>query len=121
MTNIFISLFLIVEAFVFHHFIPVTLTAYSARVRETDSTPNITASNKRVKEGHVALSRDLERKFGLRFGDKINIHKIGIFEFQDRMHRRKKKQVDIFMKSTKMALKFGVKKGFIILKKKKRS
>jgi len=117
--NLFISLLVILNAFAVNHFIPVKITAYSARVQETDSTPNITASNKRVRVGYVALSRDLERDFNLRFGDKIHIHKIGTFEFQDRMHRRKKRQVDIFMKSTRKALKFGVQKGLITFKKRK--
>ena len=38
----------------------VTLTAYSARKCETDSTPTITASGKKVRPGIVALSRDME-------------------------------------------------------------
>ncbi len=121
MINLFISLLVIIELLVVNRFVPVKMTAYSARACETDSTPNITASNKRVKEGYVALSRDLERDFNLRFGDKINVHGIGTFEFQDRMHKRKRRQIDIFMKSTKRALQFGVKKGFIVFKKTERS
>lgn len=120
MTNLFISLFIVIELIAVNHFVPVKITAYSARVQETDSTPNITASNKRVKEGYVALSRDIERDFGLRFGDKIHVHNIGTFEFQDRMHRRKRRQIDIFMRSTKKALRFGVQKGFVVFKKKER-
>jgi 3D (Asp-Asp-Asp) domain-containing protein len=120
MANIFISLLVIIELLVVNHFIPVKITAYSARACETDSTPNITASNKHVKVGYVALSRDLESDYNLRFGDKIHVYDIGTFEFQDRMHRRKKRQIDIFMHSTRKALKFGVQKGFIIINKKER-
>ena len=100
-----------------HAVLPVKMTAYSARACETDSTPNITASNKRVKEGYIALSRDIEKKFRLRFGDKVYVKGIGFFEFQDRMHRRKKRQIDIFMHSTKRALKFGVQKELILIEK----
>ena len=91
----------------------VTVTAYSAEVNQTDSTPHITASNKHVKEGYIALSRDLEKDLGLHFGDLILLEGgiYGIFEFQDRMHKRKKRQVDIFYYSTKKAIEFGVKKA----------
>lgn len=96
--------------------IPVTVTAYNAEVAQTDSTPFITASNKRVREGIVALSRDLERDYGLTWGDKVYIIGIGEFEFQDRMNRRFKKRVDIFMWSKRRALKFGKKKAKLIIK-----
>lgn len=91
----------------------VTVTAYSAEVNQTDSTPHITASNKTVKEGYIALSRDIEKDLGLHFGDLILLEGgiYGIFEFQDRMHKRKKRQVDIFYHSTKEAIEFGVKKA----------
>ena len=45
--------------------IPVTITAYSPRKGETDNTPFITASNKRVREGIIALSRDLEEELSI--------------------------------------------------------
>ena len=98
----------------------VKVTAYTARVCETDSTPTITASNKRVREGYVALSRDLEKRYNLRFGDRVLIKKIGIFEFQDRMHRRKKRQVDIYMNSLSKAKEFGVKRGELLIWKRGR-
>jgi len=98
----------------------VKITAYTARVQETDSTPTITASNKRVKEGYVALSRDLERRYNLKFGDRIYLERYGIFEFQDRMHRRKRGQVDIYMSSLKRAKQFGVKSGQLLIWKRRR-
>jgi 3D (Asp-Asp-Asp) domain-containing protein len=97
----------------------VTLTAYSARKCETDSTPTITASGKKVRPGIVALSRDLEALFGFKFGDKIILEGHKELVFEDRMHKRKKLQLDIFMTKTKDALKFGVKKGILILEAKK--
>jgi len=97
--------------------IPVTITAYSPRKGETDSTPFITASNKRVREGIIALSRDLEEELELKFGDQIHIEGYGYFQFEDRMHKRKKKHVDIFMFETKRALKFGKQKGNLIIRR----
>ena len=100
------------------HKIPVTVTAYSSRVCETDNSPTITASNKKVREGYIALSRDIERKYGLKFGDKVHLKGYGEYQFEDRMHRRKRRQVDIFMHSTKRALKHGRKKSVLIIRKK---
>ena len=117
MTHILIFTLAMIGMFESNHVLPVKMTAYSARVCETDSTPGITASNKKVKEGYIALSRDIERDFSLHFGDKVYVNGIGVFEFQDRMHKRKKRQIDIFMKSTKNALKFGVKKGLILIER----
>ena len=87
----------------------VTVTAYNAVKSQTDSTPNLTASNKKPIEGYCGVSRDLEKLLGLKFGDFIYLEDIGSFQFQDRMHKRKKMQVDIFMKSVKKAKEFGVK------------
>jgi len=97
----------------------VTLTAYSARKCETDSTPTITASGKKVRPGIVALSRDLEALFDFKFGDNVILEGHKTLTFEDRMHKRKKLQVDIFMVKTKDALKFGVKTGILILEGKK--
>lgn len=93
----------------------VKVTAYTASVEECDDTPNITASNKRVKVGYIALSRDIEKDFGYKFGDIIIIQGIGYFIFEDRMHKRKTRQVDIFMLSKKSALKFGVQQDIMVI------
>lgn len=95
--------------------IPVTITAYSSRECETDSTPDITASGKKVRSGMVALSRDLETSLGLKFGAHILLEDIGIFVFEDRMHKRKRLQVDIFMDKTEDALEWGVKEGIFVI------
>jgi len=88
----------------------LNVTAYTASVEETDDTPFITASNQQVRVGICALSRDIEKDFGLKFGDEIIIEGLGKFEFQDRMNKRLKKHVDIFMSSKFEAFKFGRKK-----------
>lgn len=100
--------------------IKVDVTAYSPTVGQTDSTPFITASNKYVSEGYIAISRDLEKY--LSFGDKVFIKDIGIFEVQDRMNRRWRKRVDVFFFDTKKARRFGkLQKEMWILESKKLS
>ena len=95
--------------------IPVKVTAYNPVRSQTDSSPLITASNKRVRLGMVALSRDLEREFGLMFGDTIYLDGIGRFVFEDRMHRRKRRQADILMFNPIEARKFGVKNSYLFI------
>jgi 3D (Asp-Asp-Asp) domain-containing protein len=87
--------------------IPVVVTAYNPLESQTDSTPHLTASNKLVRPGIVALSRDLEEEFGFTFGDTVVIQGIGSFVFEDRMHKRWRRRVDILMFSREDARKFG--------------
>ncbi len=89
----------------------VTVTAYSPSVDETDSTPYITASNTRVRDGICALSRDIEKELDLRFGDMIYLEGIGTCEFQDRMHKRMRRTVDLFIWWKRAAKRFGVIEG----------
>lgn len=95
--------------------IQVTATAYNATEAQCDDTPTITASNQKVRPGIIALSRDLEKSLGLKFGDIVMLdgEVIGLFEFQDRMNKRKKKSVDIFMEKYEDAKEFGVKKAIL--------
>ena len=77
-------------------------TAYNALPEQTDDTPEITASGKRVKEGIVANNC-------LPFGTKIAVND-QIFEVQDRMNRRFGcDKFDIFMWDYQAAKEFGVK------------
>jgi len=94
----------------------VWLTAYSSSVDETDDTPFITASGKRVRDGIVATNF-------LPFGTKIKIPKVfgdKIFVVEDRMHPRKVGIVDIWMPSKKEAIKFGSFKADIVVLEDKR-
>jgi 3D (Asp-Asp-Asp) domain-containing protein len=77
---------------------------------------NITASGKRVKEGMLALSRDVERNLGLNFGDRVLLHGLGVFEFQDRMASRWTHKADVFMHSDHKARSFGVKRHIVLVK-----
>jgi len=97
--------------------IPITVTKYNPEPNQTDSTPFIMASNKTVYVGAIALSKDLEEKYGFKFGDKVFLEKLGTYVFQDRMHERWTKKADIFSFSREEALKFGlVKTNLIIIK-----
>jgi len=87
--------------------IPIVVTAYSPTKDQCDDDPLITASNIRVRDGIIALSRDLEKDLNLKFGDRVSIEGVGEFEFQDRMNRRWLRKADIFMWSREEALRFG--------------
>ena len=93
--------------------VPVRITAYNPVEEQTDETPLTMASGKTVYRGAVALSRDLEADLGLRFGDSIEIDGLGLFVFEDRMHRRWKRTVDILLFSPEKARRFGVQHGFL--------
>lgn len=98
----------------------VTVTAYSSTPDQTDATPFVTASGRRVRPGIVAVSRDLEAR-GLTFGTRLVITDVGgpgcgavawelvgkTLEVDDRMHRRKRRQLDVWMPSRAKALRFG--------------
>lgn len=83
--------------------IPVVLTAYSSTIAQTDDTPFITASGAFVREGIVAanfLPMGTKIKIPDLYGDKV-------FVVEDRMHPRKKYQVDIWFPDYWDALNFG--------------
>ncbi|MDO8557359.1 MAG: hypothetical protein Q7R98_02750 [Candidatus Jorgensenbacteria bacterium] len=89
----------------------VWVTAYSSSQDETDSTPNITASNKAPHDGVLAANF-------LKLGEKVKIPSLfgdKIFTVEDRMNKRKKNFVDIWMPTKQDALKFGIAKADIVL------
>jgi len=94
----------------------LTVTAYSPRAQETDSTPTITASMKKVKEGTIAVSRDLFNA-GWTFGKEVYITGYGVFTINDLMNKRFEKRIDVFYWNTKKALKFGKKELVVALMK----
>ncbi len=86
----------------------VKATAYNAHPRQTDDTPEICAWGDKVRPGIIAISRDLE-KSGLTRGKEVHIEGIGKVVVMDRMHRRKRNQIDLYMENHKDAVEFGVK------------
>jgi len=85
--------------------ISVTLTTYTTSVKETDSTPNITASGFKIdtlnpmKHRIIAVSRDLKKKW--KFGTKVRITGAGKYNgtyyVRDVMNKRYKKRIDILI------------------------
>ncbi len=90
----------------------VTVTAY----HHCPGSKGITASGRRVKVGMIALSRDLERNLNMDFGDRVLLHGMGVFEFQDRMAPRWNKKVDIYLSNQCKARNFGVKRYVVLVK-----
>lgn len=84
--------------------IKMVITAYSSTENQTDDTPFITASNKRVADGIIANNM-------LPFGTKVRIPQLygsKIFTVEDRMHKRKGKyHVDIWFPEYQQAKEFG--------------
>lgn len=80
----------------------VMATAYNSMIGQTDSTPWITASGTRCREGVVAANH-------LPIGTKILIEGYGdrIFVVEDKMNRRYSRRIDIWMKSYDQARRFG--------------
>jgi 3D (Asp-Asp-Asp) domain-containing protein len=104
--------------------VPVSITAYNPEPDQTDDTPFITASAAHVRDGIVALSYDLERTLELEFGDIVvletrNGQHLGEFEFQDRMNKRWRNKVDIFMWKLQDAKKFGKVPGRMYVKRRR--
>lgn len=91
----------------------VTATAYTSSVDETDSTPNISAWGDRLKPGMrvLAVSRDL-LAMGLTHGTLVQVEGFDKdFIVLDKMNKRWKKKVDIYMGNDKQeALNWGKRK-----------
>ena len=90
----------------------VTVTAY----HHCPGSKGITSSGCRVKRGVIAVSRDLERNLNLGFGDRVLLHGMGVFEFQDRMASRWHKKVDVYLTTQQKARHFGVKHYVVLVK-----
>ena len=83
----------------------VSLTTYTTILKETDSTPLITASGLKLdslnpkKHRVIAISRDLKKLFA--FGDKVMITNAGIYNgiwyIHDLMHKKWKNRIDILI------------------------
>jgi 3D (Asp-Asp-Asp) domain-containing protein len=83
----------------------VTVTTYTNSARETDSTPNITASGRKLdslnprKHRIIAISRDLKKKY--KFGSKVKVMNAGaysgVYVVEDVMNKRFKNRIDILI------------------------
>ena len=95
----------------------VVVTGYSSSVYETDSTPFTTASNTRTRDGILALSRDLLRRYTpgapFGFGDRVHVSGLGEFIVEDSMNQRWNNRIDIWFPSRLEALRFGVREVYL--------
>ncbi len=93
------------------HKLRVTATAYTSHSNQTDDTPFLAAWNNRLRPGMkaIAVSRDLLSKYGMRNGTKVRISGLrGFYRVRDKMNKRYKKRIDIYMGlDLKKALKWG--------------
>jgi 3D (Asp-Asp-Asp) domain-containing protein len=88
------------------------ITAYSADVNQTDSTPYQTALMERpVVGGTVAVSHDLKQYLG----NKVYISGYGVFRVNDLMNRRFTKKIDMFVKDKRTAINFGKKENITVV------
>lgn len=92
----------------------VTITAYSSTVDQCDATPHMTASDKPVRVGILAVSRDLINEKGLSFGQRVLLPGYGLFEVRDLMNPRWQRRVDIWESDPEAARLFGQQKGSLI-------
>ena len=91
----------------------VTATAYTSHPNQTDKTPFLAAWNNRIRPGMkiIAVSQDLIKKYKLTNGVKVRIKGLkGVFTVRDKMNKRFKRRIDIYMGlNKKKALKWGKK------------
>ena len=91
----------------------VVATAYNSLAYQTNANPHITAFGDSLKPGlrYIAVSRDL-LDLGLVHNTKVKIEGFdGLFLVKDKMNRRWRKHIDIYMGTdVKKAKKWGKKK-----------
>ena len=91
--------------------VAVTVSGYTSRMCETDSTPTITAAMTSTRRGVIALSRDLVRRYTpgapFEFGDVVHLNGIGDFVVEDSMAERWERRADIWFESVSEARHFG--------------
>ena len=90
--------------------ITAVITGYSSTFRQTDSTPFITASNKRVEQGIIACPRNIP------FGSIIKIEGKD-YVCEDRLSQKYPERYDIWFPTEKDAREFGRQEHKIIIYK----
>ena len=93
------------------HRLRVTATAYTSHKGQTDETPFLAAWNNHLRPGMkiIAVSRDLLSRYGMRNGTVVKIAGLsGYYMVRDKMNKRYKKRIDIYMGLNKRkALRWG--------------
>jgi 3D (Asp-Asp-Asp) domain-containing protein len=98
----------------------IRVTAYSPDPVQTVGDPFRMASGRRAsvkdlyKFRYCAVSPDLKRKLGIRYGDKLVILVEMELEVQDLTSKRIENTIDLFLRSRELAKGWGVKKAKIV-------
>ena len=104
------------------HQLEVTATAYNSHKSQTLGNPRVAAWGDTLKPGikAIAVSRDLLDS-GLTYGIKVKVEELpGEYVVTDKMHRRWKKKIDIYMgNDVDKALEWGKRKVTITWRTKK--
>lgn len=88
----------------------IIITSYNNDPAQTDDSPNVTATNRGVREGIVAVSYDFINKGLIRYGDLLYIDCFGKWYLvEDTMNKRFIKRVDIFLFDKKESSKINKK------------
>ena len=88
----------------------VTITSYNNHMEQTDDSPNITSTNRLVRENMVAVSPDLISKGIIKYGDLIYIDCMKQwYVAEDTMSKRFEKRLDIFLFDKQESLKINKK------------
>ena len=99
----------------------ITITSYNNEIQQCDDTPNIMASNRLVYEGAAAISRDLKKKYNIKYGDLVYIKVFdSFFVIEDTMNERIKNTIDVFKFDKNESLKINFKNQDVIIYKVKR-
>jgi 3D (Asp-Asp-Asp) domain-containing protein len=94
----------------------IQITSYNNEVLQTDDSPNITSTNRPVREGIVAVSRDFLKDGYIKYGDLMYIDCFDKwFVVEDVMNSRFEKRVDIFLFDKKESLKINKKCGIEVI------
>ena len=105
----------------------VHVTAYNNHKDQTNDSPNIGASNRKVYEGSIALSRDLLKVYNISYGDvACIIENSSCYFIEDTMNKRydstkvkgSGNRADIFMYEKKEAMRTNFYSDILVLKQK---
>lgn len=88
----------------------ITVTSYNNHMNQTDDSPNITATNRPVRENMVAASFDLLNKGFVHYGDLVYIDCMKQwYVVEDTMNKRFERTLDIFLFDKEESLKINKK------------
>lgn len=94
----------------------IQITSYNNHSNQTDDTPNITATNRPVRENMVAASPDLLNKGIIHYGDLVYIDCMKQwYVVEDTMNRRFERRLDIFLFDKNESLKINKKCNIEVL------